>query len=508
MAMSTKTSSKPVKSLPAEAVEPTSGSLPPAVAAGLVFVASGAVLVLEILSVRLLAPYVGLTLETTTSIIGAVLAGIAVGAALGGWLADRVDPRRLIVGLLIGGGLLVLLTVPIIRALGPSASEGGDAAAIGVTFAALVPVAAVLSGVTPTVARLQLRDLRASGTIVGRLSAWATAGALIGTFGTGFILVPLLPVSSSVLAIGIMLIVAGFLLAAYIKLLGPVTTVGTLLGTIALALLTLAQHSPCDAETTYNCVQLEIDPERPTAELLLLDRGYNSEIDTTHPRYLGFAYEQWIGGAINAIGRPGSPLDAVFVGGGGFTLPRWLAATRPGSHSNVLEVDGGLVAFDRKELALHTSPDLRATVGDARLTMRKEPTGSADVVVGDAFSSRTVPWQLMTTEWMREVRRVLRPGGLYALNLIDDPPLNLLRAEAATLLVSFTNVRMITVAGAGGRPAGGNEVMLASNGPLPTEHGPPAEGATVYNRAAIVKLVGGAEPLRDDYAPVDQLETR
>jgi hypothetical protein len=98
----------------AEENEPVSGFLPPVLAAGLVFVASGAVLVLEILSVRLLAPYVGLTLETTTSIIGAVLAGIALGAALGGWTADRVNPRWLLIGLLIGGGLLVLLTIPII----------------------------------------------------------------------------------------------------------------------------------------------------------------------------------------------------------------------------------------------------------------------------------------------------------------------------------------------------------------------------------------------------------
>jgi hypothetical protein len=195
------------------------GSLPGAVAAGTVFIASGAVLVLEIMSVRLLAPYVGLTLETTTSIIGAVLAGIAAGAALGGWVADRVEPRRLMIGLLVGGGLLVLLTVPIIRALGPSASEGGAAAAVGVTFAALVPVAAVLSGVTPTVAHLQLSDLRASGTVVGRLSGWATAGALIGTFGTGFVLVPLMPVSTSVLATGLLLILVGFALALYLGLL-------------------------------------------------------------------------------------------------------------------------------------------------------------------------------------------------------------------------------------------------------------------------------------------------
>jgi MFS family permease len=478
-------------------------------AAGLVFTASGAVLVLEILSVRLLAPYVGLTLETTTSIIGAVLAGIAAGAALGGWIADRVDPRRLVVGLLIGGGLLVLLTVPIIRTLGPPlASEGGNAAAVGIAFAALVPVAAVLSGVTPAVARLRLSDLRASGTVVGRLSGWATAGALIGTFGTGFVLVPLLPVSSSILAIGIMLVLAGFLLAVYIGLLGRAVAALTLLGTIGLTGLTLAQSSPCEAETSYNCVRIEPDPEHPAAEMLVLNRSYNSDVDPTDPRYLGFPYEQWIAQAIEAIASPHTPLDAVFIGGGAFTLPRWLQAMRPGSRSNVLEVDGGLVEFDRKILDLRTSRNLRATVGDARLTMRRVPTASADVIVGDAFSGLTVPWQLMTSEWLREIHRVLRPGGVYALNMIDLKPLSLLRAETATLLASFPHVRLLTTAGPDGRPDGDNEVLLASDGPLPAQHGSLTGGAVAYDRAALVKLVAGAEPLRDDYAPVDQLETR
>jgi predicted MFS family arabinose efflux permease len=99
------------------------GALSPLVAAGLVFAASGAVLVLEILSVRLLTPYVGLTLETTTAVIGAVLAGISAGAALGGRVADRLNPRWVVVGLFIGGGLLVLTTVPFARSARTSAKE-------------------------------------------------------------------------------------------------------------------------------------------------------------------------------------------------------------------------------------------------------------------------------------------------------------------------------------------------------------------------------------------------
>ncbi len=484
------------------------GVLPHALAAALVFLAAGAVLILEILSIRLLAPYVGLTLETTTAIIGAVLAGIAAGAALGGRLADRVEPRWLLVCLFVLGGLLVFSTVPIIRALGPSGSSGGDAAAIGVTFAALVPVAAVLSGVTPTVAHLQLRDLSASGTVVGRLSGWATAGALVGTFVTGFVLVPLFPVSSTVLGIGIALVLIGAALGLYMRLLGPGKLGLVALAAAALIGLSLAQRSPCLAESAYHCIQLETDIAHPTAEYLLLDGGYNSDVDPTEPRYLGFPYEKWIAEAIEGLAPPGKPLRAVFVGGGAFTLPRWLAAVRPGSTSNTLEVDSKLVSFDREQLGLRTTPALKATIGDARLTMRDEPAHSADVIVGDAFSSRTVPWQLMTREWLHEVKRVLKPDGIYALNMIDLHPLRLLRAEAATLLQSFPNVRLVTPPGAGGRPAGGNEVMIASDGPLPPAGHPPPEGATNYERTQLERIVAGAAPLRDDYAPVDQLETR
>jgi MFS family permease len=487
---------------------PVAAGLPHALAVGLVFIAAGSVLVLEILSVRLLTPYVGLTLETTTSIIGAVLAGIAAGAAGGGRLADRLDPLRLAVGLLTGGGLLALLTLPIVRALGPSASGGGNLAAVGVTFAALVPVAAVLSAVSPTIVRLQLRDLHVSGTVVGQLSAWATAGALVGTFGAGFVLVPLLPVSSSVLLIGVVLVLAGVLLGVYARLLDVGRTAGIVLATVALGVPTPVLHSPCDMESTYHCVRVVADAERPTGRYLVLDQELNSYVDLGNPRHLAFRYTTWIASAIEAIGQPRAPLDGVFVGGGGFTLPNWLIATRPGSHAHVLEVDRKLVEFDRQRLGLRTSPNLRATVGDARVTLREEPSRSADVVVGDAFSGLTVPWQLMTTEWLHDVKRVLRPGGLYALNMIDLRPLGLLRAEAATLLASFANVRLITPPGTDGRPRGDNEVLLASDGPLPAERRPAAFGAATYDRAAVARLAAGARPLRDDYAPVDQLQTR
>lgn len=481
-------------------------AFPPVGAAALVFVAAGAVLMLEILAVRLLAPYVGLTLETTTSIIGTALAGIALGAAIGGYLADRTNTRRLIVGLLIGGGLLTLLIVPVVHWLGPGARGDGGIAALGITIIALVPAAAVLSAVSPSVAHLQLHDLRASGTIVGRLSAWATAGALIGTFGTGFVLVPLMPVSSAVLLIGGALVVIGVILGTSSQLLPVAGVIGVVLSALVLGAWSNGLDSPCDAETKYHCVNVETDPARPSGRELLLDDLHHSYVDLNDPTYLKFNYVRWIAKAIDAMNPPKAPLDIVFIGGGGFTLPRWLDATRSGSHARVLEVDSELVEFDEAHLGLRRSPALQISIGDARIGMLDLPTGSADVVVGDAFGNLAVPWHLATAEWTEEVKRVLKPNGLYALNVIDLPPLDLQRAEAATLLDAFADVRMVTV-GAEERPLGGNAVLLASDRRIPDSATSENKLATTLSSNDTESFTADAQALRDDYAPADQLLT-
>src|SRR5690606_35373487 len=108
----------------------------PVLAAAVVFVTSAAVLVLEILAGRMLAPYVGVTLETYTAVIGTVLAGLAAGAWLGGYVADRVDPRHLLGPLVLAGGGLSLLSVPVVRALGDDTVQDVGPASVFLAVAA------------------------------------------------------------------------------------------------------------------------------------------------------------------------------------------------------------------------------------------------------------------------------------------------------------------------------------------------------------------------------------
>lgn len=185
-------------------------ALPGWLAVVLVVVSSAAVLVLEITSLRLIAPYVGITVETNTGVIGLALAAIALGSWAGGAAADRRPPRAMIGPLLVVGGALVLVVTPAVRlaaaAVGPSDAPSVALLLAGVTVFA---PAAVLSAVSPMVVKLQLASLDDTGSVVGRLSSIGTLGAILATFLTGFVLVAVVPTSVILLATGALLVVGG-----------------------------------------------------------------------------------------------------------------------------------------------------------------------------------------------------------------------------------------------------------------------------------------------------------
>jgi spermidine synthase len=204
-------------------------------------------------------------------------------------------------------------------------------------------------------------------------------------------------------------------------------------------------------------------------------------------------------------------------------MPRYIAATRPGSENRVLELDPVVLETAREELGLVTSDALTVRLGDARISLADEPTDAYDLVIGDAFAGPAVPWHLTTKEFVGEVQRVLRPGGIYAVNIIDYPPLRLARAQLATFTEVFEHVAVWGPRSRAAGTSGGNVILLASDAPFPERalvaadraHGGSASivaggrGATGGPDVSLIAdFIDGAVVLTDDFAPADQLMTR
>jgi spermidine synthase len=474
-------------------------------ARSLVFFTSAAVLVIEILAARLLAPYLGVSLEVWTGIIGVILAGISLGAWLGGFAADRGDPRRLPGPLLVAGGLTALASPLIVDAIGPALVPG----AVPVVFASFVGFfvpAAVLSAVPPVIVKIQLASLDETGRVVGSYSAIGTAGAILGTFATGFVLVAAFPTRPIVIVLGVSLALGGVIIWST-KASWTLMSIGV---SALLAVALLGFEGPCEYETTYSCAIIQVDENRPTGRTLILDRVRNSYVDLEDPTYLEFRYINLI---VDIVGTeaPSGPLNTVSIVGGGFTLPGYFEATRPGSQNTVLEIDSKLVEVGREELAL--SEDVEVIVADARISLRDLPTDRADVIVGDAYSGASVPWHLTTIEFTREIDRVLAPEGIYVMNVIDYGDLDFIASEAATLEKVFPEVALFAPRSYFAGESGGNFILAASHDPI--------DVAAVENAIAerggieigieddrLANFIGDAMILTDDFAPVDQMLSR
>ncbi|WP_347057776.1 fused MFS/spermidine synthase [Blastococcus sp. HT6-30] len=491
---------------------PPGGALPPWIAAGLTFLSSGAVLVLEIVGLRLIAPYVGVTVQTSTAVIGFALAAIAAGAWFGGAAADRTDPRRLLAPLLVAGGALIVAVLPLVRFTGDLLT-GADAGGVLLLAAVAVVVpAALLSAVPPMVVKLQLASLDETGAVVGRLSGIGTIGGIAATFATGFVLVAVLPSSVILVATGAVTVLTGLAVALLLRR-GPgdrPVPTGLLVLAVVGGGLAAVAPTPCEEETAYHCARVVADPERSSGRVLLLDTLRHSYVDLEDPTHLEFEYVRAIAAVTDAALPAGEPISALHLGGGGLTLPRYLAEVRPGTESLVVEVDPGVVAMDREQLGLETSADLRVRVADGRVGLTEEPAGQRDLVVGDAFGGLSVPWQLTTREALELIDRALADDGVYAVNLIDHPPLSFVRAELATMRSVFAHVLLLARAPVLSGEDGGNVIAVASQQPLPA--GAIAAALTdrdlawqVAEGAELDRFVDGAEVLTDDFAPVDQL---
>ncbi|MFD5230681.1 spermidine synthase [Streptomyces qaidamensis] len=244
------------------------------------------------------------------------------------------------------------------------------------------------------------------------------------------------------------------------------------------------------------------DRERPRAWTLVIDGAPQSHVDLDDPAYLSFEYQRRLGHVIDLVAPPGRPVHAVHLGGGALTLARYVAATRPRSTQQVVERDGPLVQLVRRELPLDPNARIRVRSTDAREGLAKVPDGWADLVITDVFSGARTPAHLTSTEFLDDVRRTLKPGGVYAANLADGPPLAHLRGQIATAAARFGQLALVADPAVLRGKRFGNAVLVASDHPLPTAEltrlaASDPHPARVEHSRTLTDFTGGAAPVTD-----------
>jgi hypothetical protein len=264
-----------------------------------------------------------------------------------------------------------------------------------------------------------------------------------------------------------------------------------------------AEPVPGRYPVRFGTAELHRDADRADAWLLSVGGVAQSYVDLDDPTDLEFDYVRRFGDVVDLL--PPGPVEALHIGGAACTLPRYVAATRPGSRQLVFDADGELVELVRAQLGLKV-PGVRVRVTDGRegLATRREDT--ADVVVVDAFERAMLAPRLATVEATRAMAAILRPTGTYLANITDGAGLPFARRFAATLQEVFPHTALLADPGVLRGRRFGNLVFAASATELPTEALAAKTASAAFPARCLTgpdlqKLTGRAKPLTDEEAP-------
>jgi hypothetical protein len=248
--------------------------------------------------------------------------------------------------------------------------------------------------------------------------------------------------------------------------------------------------------------ELVPDADRPRSWTLVVNGTPQSHVDLDDPAYLDFEYVRRLGHVTDLAAPAGRPLRVLHLGGGGLTLARYVAATRPRSSQQVAEIDAALVDLVRRHLPLDRAARIRVRTGDARAILTRAPEDAFDLVVSDVYAGGRCPAHLTSVEFFTAAARTLRAGGLFAANLADGAPLSFARAQVATLRAVLPEACLIADPAVLRGRRFGNLVLVAGRvEPLVADltrrsAGDPFPGRVLHGDE-LTKFTGGARPVTD-----------
>jgi spermidine synthase len=504
----------------------------------IVFISSFCVMVIELVAARILAPQIGISLYTWTSIIGVILAGIALGNYIGGKIADRYVSPALLVTILLAGALLTMALLPLSKSITNIFWFNSLHLMLNSTMRVLclffLP-ATILSMVSPMVIKLTLADLGKTGGVVGTIYACSTAGAILGTFMTGFYFILWFGTRITVwLVIAVLFLIA--LIAWFSWKMSDrwkvsaqniamwIMVLLVILGTTLLFTFRDSWQQNYLKESNYFSIRIitggYYDASTETTRVskaLALDHLIHSFTILDDPTIIGYNYLRIFAKIIEFHAGENPSPAILYLGGGGYSLPRYMDAMYPNSINDVVEIDPVVTEAVHEELGLPRNTRISTYNEDARIFFIKQSVrGKYDYVIGDAFNDISVPYHLTTLEFNRLVKDSMKEGGIYLVNIIDTYYRGkFLPAYIHTLQQTFKYVYMLSSRHVYLTDDYDTFILVATDEPIELEKLYPFAIKSEKNNAKFyiveaeqqAAYLAERKPplLTDDYAPTDAL---
>jgi predicted membrane-bound spermidine synthase len=429
-----------VQRAPAESTAGSSDAAAAVTIYAVAFVTGAIVMSFEMLGSRYLNPYFGSGIYTWAALISTVLIALMAGYFLGGALADRTASPAVLALTVIIGSLYLLALPSFAQAILEFVLAGVDDIRAGSLIASLglmfFPVT-FLGMYSPFAIRLLLRSAQRSGRVSGAVYGISTAGAIVGTLGTTFLLIPTIGARAITLTLGAVGLAAGLALLALARLDRRMGAGLVLIALAALAvpagradnlidegvrvaMLERADGRLAHIETQYNDVFITKRQHQLVMSFQLKGWDYTESVSNLlDPDDLPLRYAQVM--TIATI-YPEAPRKILMLGLGGGSISTYLGRFMPEAAITTVEIDPGVITAAKTYFGLRETERMRYHAGDGRVFLTRN-SELYDLILLDAYRGGYVPFHLLTREFYTLVKQRLTPGGAAAFNVHDGSKL-------------------------------------------------------------------------------------
>ncbi|MFA5932117.1 MAG: fused MFS/spermidine synthase [Candidatus Paceibacterota bacterium] len=383
------------------------------------FLAGFSVMTVELISGRIVAPIIGSSVFTWTSVIGITLLGLAIGSYVGGQIADRAENNKALPLTFLISSILVSL-IPLLAANTNFITDSSDSILTLNLYLSLylflLPTFAI-GLIQPIILKKFANDFSKIGSEYGILSFAWSAGGILGVFLTGFFFISNIGSRETIWLMSFVLFFVGGIFALKNKKIILLFLVTLIVMPIILYITQQKILNPkivFEKETNYYDARV-IDSDLPSygkSRILALDFDFHS----VEPEKKAEDYPEMY----PVFGNLKQDIKNILViGAGAYTMPKYFKNYYKNANVSVVEVDPEMINIGNNFFNLKKY-DIKTVAGDAKIVINKDKE-KYDVIFGDAYNSFiSVPWYLLTKEWNDEVKEKLNDNGIYAINFIGS----------------------------------------------------------------------------------------